>query len=95
MLARCIDDTDLSALTNPTDRERTFKIIHMGFSNKKKQMGGYNKDKCKVTELIKMQLSRSSCEKLSGTRHQLQVQEASKMVCLQHTHAHTPKYNSF
>lgn len=82
MLAKFIDDPDLSGLVNPTDRERTFRIIHMGFSRKKKQMRGYNKDKCKVTELIKMQLSRSSCEKFSGTRHQLQVQEASKMVCL-------------
>ena len=54
MLAKCIDETDLSALTNPADRERTFKVIHMGFSNKKKQTGGYNKDKCKVTELIKI-----------------------------------------
>lgn len=58
MLAKFIDDTDLSGLTNATDRERTFKIIYVGFSSKKKRMRGYNKDKGKVTELIKMQLSR-------------------------------------
>ena len=37
MLAKFIDDPGLSGLANPTDRERTFKIIHMGFSRKKKQ----------------------------------------------------------
>lgn len=90
MLAKFIDDTDLSGLTNATDRERTFKIIYMGFSNKKKQTRGYNKYKGKVTELIKMQLSRSSCEKLSGTRHQQQVQEPVRWyACNTHMHTHS------
>lgn len=37
MLTKFIDDTHLSGLTNPTNMELTFKIIHTGFSNKKKQ----------------------------------------------------------
>lgn len=79
MLAKFIDDTYLAGLTNPTNTELTFKIIHIGFSNKENQTREKVIGMNVYHTVAEMQLSRSSCEKLPGTLHQLQVQEASKM----------------
>ena len=71
----------LAGLTNPTNMELTLKIIHISFSNETNKRES-NRDKCKVIQVLKMQLSKSSFENLSGTLHPFQVQEANKMECL-------------
>lgn len=86
-----MEDTYLAGLTNPTDMELTFKIIHIGFSNKKKQ-SRENVVSINV-KLLKMQLSRSSCENLSGALPSINYKFKKPIrwnVC--NTRA---KYNSF
>ena len=82
--------------SNPTNRELTFKIIHMGFSNTEKQ----------TTEAI-IRINVKSCSCLRCSFADVQVKNYLAL-CINYkfkkpirwhacniTHAHTPKYNSF